>query len=103
MHVTESYNRPVGNWKVERQQTMKQITLDVFSFSELSDDAKQVAREWYLSVATHDEWWESTFKDAERIGLKIESFGLDRDRHATGKWITSARECATPTGMLKFS
>jgi hypothetical protein len=73
---------------------MKTITTTVYEFNELSDKAKEKARDWYRDGAFLDEWWLFTYEDAERAGLKIESFGLDRSRHAEGKLITSARECA---------
>jgi hypothetical protein len=41
----------------------------------------------------HD-WWQTTYEDAENMGLKITSFDLDRNRHAKGCFITNAMECA---------
>lgn len=41
-----------------------------------------------------DNWWKPTFEDAETVGLKIKSFGLDRDRHATGEFIMPAHHVA---------
>lgn len=41
-----------------------------------------------------DDWWECTYDDAKSIGLKITSFGLDRNRHAKGEFLASAPECA---------
>lgn len=73
---------------------MKTKVIKVFSFDELSERAKENARDW-LRGCGFDEWWEATYEDAERIGLKITSFDLDRNKHAKGKWITSAWECAT--------
>lgn len=31
------------------------------------------------------DWWEGIYEDAKNIGLEITSFGLDRNRHATGQ------------------
>jgi hypothetical protein len=73
---------------------MKTITKNIYTFDELSDAAKETARDWYRECASHDEWWESTYDDAERAGLKITSFDLDRNRHATGEFIRSAVDCA---------
>jgi len=72
----------------------KIIETTVFEFSELSDQAKEKAREWYREHALDYEWWESTYEDAEQVGLKIKSFDLDRNRHATGNFISGAVECA---------
>lgn len=73
---------------------MKIIETKVYTFDELSDSAKEKARDWYRNGCLDYEWWDSIFDDAKRIGLQIESFGLDRDRHACGKFIASAEECA---------
>lgn len=73
---------------------MRKIESTVYAFAELDDKAKDRARDWYRSGALDYEWWDGVFDDAERAGLKITSFGLDRNRHADGKFITGARECA---------
>jgi len=75
---------------------MKTIETTVFEFNELTDKAKDKAREWYREGALQHEWWESIYDDAENIGLKIKSFDLDRNRHATGEFncIGGAEQCA---------
>jgi len=72
----------------------KQITTTVYTFDELSDKAKDKARDWYRDGALDYEWWDSTYEDAENVGLKLEYFGLDRNRHATGKFVEDALSCA---------
>jgi len=66
----------------------------LYHFDELSEEAKQKAIEGLSDINTDYEWWESTYEDAENIGLKLTSFGLDRNRHATGEIITSYPEMA---------
>lgn len=56
----------------------KTVTYDIFTFEELSETAKNTAREWYRSLGIDFEWWESTYEDAENIGLKISSFDCGR-------------------------
>jgi hypothetical protein len=73
---------------------VKTIETKVYEFAELTEEAKDKAREWYRESALYDEWWESTYEDAERIGLKITSFGLDRDRHAKGEFTMPAAHVA---------
>ncbi len=73
---------------------MKTITITLYEFHELSDDAKEKARDWYRQFALDHEWWDSTYDDAKNVGLKIESFDLDRNRHAAGKFLASAEETA---------
>lgn len=69
---------------------MKTITLNIFDFDELSESAKERAREWYRDGALDYEWWDSIYEDAKSIGLKLTGFDLDRNRHATGKFTESA-------------
>jgi len=73
---------------------MKTIETTVFELNELTDKAKDKAREWYREGALQDEWWESIYDDAKTIGLKITGFDTDRNRHATGEFIESAYFCA---------
>lgn len=68
------------------------ITKTIYEFNELSDRAKEKARIWFSQAGVNDDWYESTYEDAERIGLKITSFGLDRDRHACGTFTKSMPE-----------
>ncbi|CAB4213043.1 hypothetical protein UFOVP1444_53 [uncultured Caudovirales phage] len=73
---------------------MQIIETKVYTFDELSDSAKDKARQWYREGALDHEWWDCTYDDAKTIGLKITSFGLDRDRGAEGVFIADAEECA---------
>lgn len=73
---------------------MKTITTNVYTFNELSESAKQKAREWWMQGGLDYEWWDSVYEDAERVGIKIESFDLDRSRHAKGKLTLAAPEVA---------
>ncbi len=61
------------------------IETPVYNFNDLDDDAKAEARNWWREGALDYEWWDSTFEDAETLGLKITGFELDRGRHATGQ------------------
>ncbi len=72
------------------------ITTPVYDFDDLDDKAKDKARDWYREGALDYGWWDSTYEDAETIGLRIKSFELDRGRHATGefKYFGGAEQCA---------
>lgn len=59
---------------------MRTIETKVYKFDELSNEAKEVARNWYREYAFDYEWWDFTYEDAERIGLKITSFDIDRHK-----------------------
>lgn len=51
-------------------------TYKLFQFDELSDRAKEVAREWYRQASLDYEWWDSVYEDAIRmaeiIGIEID-------------------------------
>ena len=64
----------------------------VYFFNELSDDAKEKAREWYRDGALDYDWYDSIYEDAERCGLKITSFDLGNRREITGKLTMSLED-----------
>lgn len=53
---------------------MKSVTIETFKFDELSDEAKERAREWYREGAFDYDWWEWTYDDAARMGAIL---GID--------------------------
>ena len=69
---------------------MKTKTINIYSFAELSDKAKETARDNWRQHALDYEWYDYIYDDAQNIGLKITEFDLDRNRHAAGKFILSA-------------
>ena len=73
---------------------MRTIETKAYTFSELSEDAKQKAIESLYDINVDYEWWESIYEDAGRIGLEIDGFGLDRGLHASGGLTLSALEVA---------
>lgn len=72
----------------------KTKTYNIYSFKELSDEAKENATQELWDINLYYGWWEFTLDDAERIGLKITEFDLDRRRYAKGEFILSAVEVA---------
>lgn len=70
------------------------ITRNIYTFDELSEEAKDKARNWWISCACDDEWWEFTLEDAKRVGLKIASFDTSRRYDIEGDFITSSVDCA---------
>jgi hypothetical protein len=73
---------------------MRTIEIKLYQFDELTEEAKEKAREWFRDGYLHEDWWESTYEDAKNIGLKIDGFDLDRNKHATGGLMLSANEVA---------
>jgi len=53
---------------------MEIIQTPVYTFDELSDQAKEKARAWWREGALHDGWWECVYADAKNVA---ELFGLD--------------------------
>ncbi|NEY92166.1 antitoxin of toxin-antitoxin stability system [Tabrizicola oligotrophica] len=53
------------------------ICTTVYSFPELSDAAKERARDWYRELGPHDDWWDAVYDDFERIceilGLRLKT------------------------------
>ncbi|MCK5132076.1 MAG: hypothetical protein KAR40_08000 [Candidatus Sabulitectum sp.] len=73
---------------------MRQTTINIMQFEELSDRAKEVARQWWRSCAYGDEWWENIYSDAETIGLKITGFDTSRSEEITGEFIDNPEDTA---------
>jgi hypothetical protein len=58
---------------------MRMLTVNLYQYDELqTEEAKERAREWFAEGLFDFDWWDSTYEDAERIGLKITSFDCDR-------------------------
>lgn len=69
-------------------------TKTVYKFDELSDSAKEKARDWYRGGSLDYEWWDGVYEDAERVGLKIKEFDIDRGAYVKAEFKTSAEETA---------
>lgn len=68
------------------------ITRTLYQFDELSDEAKEKARDWYREGALDYDWWNFTYDDAKTVGLIIEGFDLDRNKHVDGSLNVSGLE-----------
>jgi hypothetical protein len=51
--------------------------ITIYQFDELSDKAKEKAREWYRNGQLDYDWWEAVYDDADKIASII---GIDIDR-----------------------
>ncbi len=69
----------------------KTVTTKIYVFAELSDEAKETAIQGLADVNRFDGWWDSTYRDAATIGLKIGTFS---DDHCNGEWTEEAQEVA---------
>lgn len=73
---------------------MRTIKTKVYKFDELSLEAQKKAVEKHWEINVNYEWWEFVYEDAERIGLKITAFDIDRGSYCKGEVLSSCRECA---------
>lgn len=60
------------------------VETKVYKFAELSDEAKNKARDWFREGALDYDWFDSVYEDAKSIGLKITSFDLGRSQDIQG-------------------
>ncbi len=72
---------------------MRTVCTTVYRFDELEEDAKETARNWFREGAFNYERWNSTYEDAERIGLQITEFDIDRGTIG-GRLLLTGRESA---------
>ena len=70
---------------------MKIVHVKTYQYSELSDKAKEKAREWYLRGQDGSFEWESVQSDAEDVGLILEGENHGRMQ---GAFKSSAEDCA---------
>ena len=68
------------------------VRIKVYKFNELSEPAKEKARDWYRGGNDLEHCWEYIKDDAEEVGLKIIS--LDDHRQNKGEFTLSANEVA---------
>ena len=73
---------------------MRTAQINYYNFNELSDRAKDTARDWWRQGALDYGWWEYTYEDAAQIGLKITGFDTGRSCEITGDFIGTADETA---------
>ena len=73
---------------------MQTITINLYKFSELSEEAKSIAIENLYSINTDNDWWYSTYEDAAQVNLKIKGFDIDRGSYVKAEFIESANNTA---------
>ena len=70
---------------------MKTIETKVYEFDELSDAAKEKAREWYREGALDYEWWDGVFESAKTAGACL---GITVDNiYFSGFWSQGDGAC----------
>lgn len=53
-----------GSQTFQGERDMKTISIDLYTFDELSDKSKEKARNWYRTDYPDSGWWECTYDDA---------------------------------------
>ena len=71
---------------------MKTKTIEIYTFNELSDKAKETAVEQNYDYNVYFDWWDNTYYDAENVGIKIKEFDIDRGRCCKIEFKYDARE-----------
>ena len=71
---------------------MKEITINLYSFEELSEKAKEKALSDLSDINTDYPYWEFTYEDAENIGIKLTGFDLQRKSKCDGELITTIQK-----------
>lgn len=74
--------------------TMETREYNVYKYKELTEDQQQKVLGNYADINVEFEWWDCLYEDAKNVLLKIDGFGLDRDRHCTGDFIEYANDTA---------
>lgn len=57
---------------------MRTKVINLYSFDELSEEAKQkvISELWDINVNFN--WWQFTYEDAENVGIEIQEFDIDK-------------------------
>ena len=58
---------------------METIAINLYSFDELTEQAKEIALIRLSDINVDHNWWEFTYEDAKNVGMKIKYFDLDRN------------------------
>lgn len=70
------------------------VTRTLYKFDELSDTAKGKALDRLYDINVDHDWWEFTYEDAERIGLKLKAFDISRSNYIEGMLMEDPRAVA---------
>ena len=57
---------------------MRKETINIYRFSELSEEAKEKAIQNMYDINISFDWWDYIYEEAESLGFKIEGFNLGR-------------------------
>lgn len=63
---------------------MKTIQVNLYSFDELDEKAKEKVLSDLYDINVDYEWWDFTYEDAANIGLKLTGFDIGRGNYCNG-------------------
>jgi len=66
----------------------------VYSFDELSDEAKGKAIENLCDINVDYDWWQFTYEDAAQVKLKLTGFDIGWESYCKGDFIEYAKDTA---------
>jgi hypothetical protein len=58
---------------------METVTVNLYSFDELTEQAKEIALIKNCEINVDHSWWDFTYEDAKNVGIKITSFDCYRN------------------------
>lgn len=74
---------------------MKTISVNLYQFDELDDEAKKVARDWFKEDYPDHSWWDGIFDTAKEIATHL---GIEiQQLHFCGFWSQGDGACFTGT------
>lgn len=80
---------------------MQTVTIEIFTFDELPESAKETARQWYIAQGDcwhwQDEWWQSVQEFSDIAPIEVNSADYNR-MHASTEW-TENIEIAYLSGL----
>ena len=79
---------------------MKKIVTKVYEYAELSDKAKETARDWLREWYPDHGWWENVYDDADTVGLKISGFDTGRGNSIDIEYLSDCTADDTAMSIL---
>lgn len=73
---------------------MREESFKICQFSELSESVQEKVVENNYDINVCHDWWEWTYEDADRVGIKIEGFNLCSSRGTDIKFEYGAKDAA---------
>lgn len=73
---------------------MRTVTTEVYSFSELSDKAKQKAIAHYHDINVDYDWWDFIYEDASNVYIEITGFDVGRGQDIQLNFLQHAKDIA---------